>query len=60
LVVDEEKVQTCAAQVFILYLKNTLARDHDPQVNDPEVVAAEHHSHNVLSDVVHIALHRCQ
>ena len=33
-------------------------RHHDAEIDHLEVVAAQHHTHDVLADVVHIALHR--
>ena len=39
-------------------LQNLLARNHDAQVDNLVVVTAQHHAHDVLADVVHVALHR--
>ncbi len=39
-------------------LENLFARRHYAEVDDAEVVAAEDNAHNVLSDIVHIALDR--
>ena len=38
--------------------QDVIAGDHDAQVDDLEVIALQHHTHDILADVVHIALHR--
>ena len=38
-------------------LEDLLARDHDAHVDDLVVVAGEHDAHDVLADVVDVALH---
>mmetsp|Transcript_23177 Transcript_23177/g.58437 ORF Transcript_23177/g.58437 Transcript_23177/m.58437 type:complete len:525 (-) Transcript_23177:2389-3963(-) len=43
--------------VLLAGLNDLLPRSHDTHVNDLEVVASQHDGHNVLADVVHIALH---
>ena len=37
-----------------------LAGHHDAHVDDPEVVAPQHHAHDVLADIVDVSLHRGQ
>ena len=39
-------------------LQNAIARHHDAEIDDLITVAAEHHAHDVLSDVVNVAFHR--
>ncbi len=39
-------------------IEDLLARDHHAHVDDLVVVAGEHHAHDVLADVVDVALHR--
>src|SRR5256885_1690506 len=39
-------------------LENLLARHHDAEVDDLEVVTLQHHADDVLADVVHVALDR--
>lgn len=40
-----------------MYLDDSFRGDHDAQVNDFVVVAAEHDAHDVLPDVVDVPLH---
>ena len=40
------------------FFQNPFAGDHDPKIDDSEVIAAEHHCDNVLADVMHITLDR--
>jgi len=47
----------------VSFLRNRRVQDllhghHDANVHHSEVVAAQHDGHNVLADVVHVALHR--
>ena len=44
--------------MFLRLVENLFARAHDSQVDDLEVVAREHHAHDVLADVVDVALDR--
>jgi hypothetical protein len=39
-------------------VQDSVAGDHDPEVDDIVAVAAEHHADDVLADVVHVALDR--
>jgi hypothetical protein len=39
-------------------LQDAVHGDHDPQIHDRVVVAAENDAHDVLPDIVHVALHR--
>ena len=41
-------------------IENFIGGHHHPQVNHVVIVASKHHSHDVLADVVDIALHRGQ
>jgi hypothetical protein len=44
--------------VFARSVQNLLARHHYAHVHHLEVVALQHHSNDVLADVVHVALDR--
>ena len=38
-------------------LENFLAGHHDAQIDDFEVITLQHHTDDILADVVHIAFH---
>ena len=57
----DKAAQTDEIYLVLLCRADYLLRlDHHTQVNDLEVVARQYHAYDVLADVVHIALHRCQ
>ena len=56
-----QTAQTYEIHIFGLsHLHNPLRRSHHSQVNYLEIVAGEHHSHDILAYVVHISFHSCQ
>ncbi len=44
--------------LFAGRLQNFFARDHDAEVDDLVVVAAEHHAHDIFADVVNVTFDR--
>ena len=47
-------------RLFRRYPQNFLAGHHYPQVDDLVVVTLQHHTHNILADIVYIPLYRGQ
>ena len=45
---------------FFGALQNFFRGHHHAQVDDFEVIAGQHHAHDILADVVHVALDGCE
>mmetsp|Transcript_22181 Transcript_22181/g.87376 ORF Transcript_22181/g.87376 Transcript_22181/m.87376 type:complete len:833 (-) Transcript_22181:42-2540(-) len=57
---DQAREADHVRALLLCGVEDALAGRHDAEVDDAVVVAAEHHAHDVLANVVHVALHRRQ
>ena len=57
---DEPRAADDVAALGRRGVQEHVGRDHHAEIDDLVVVAPEHHAHDVLADVVHVALDRAQ